>query len=288
LADKRKLATPLEDVQAGNQGWWAQHPMAYDWHGEVALEPLTPSWFDAIDERFLHAARLFSTSDRPFDRLIPYERLRGRSVLEIGCGMGLHSELLARAGADLTCVDITDTAIDATKRRLGMKALEARVMRADAEELPFQPASFDFVWSWGVIHHSARTARIVREIGRVTKDTGECRAMVYNRDGTAAYVTLLIEHLLKRRFVSQSFDDTLWQATDGFSARYYTKDLLEDMFRGFFSDVDSQVCGQDADAVPLTRGLRKAAMRFVPEEYLRRAQAKRGGFLFVMGRKPLR
>ena len=35
--------------------------------------------------------------------------------------------------------------------------------------MPFDAGAFDFVWSWGVIHHSSSTGRVVREIARVCR-----------------------------------------------------------------------------------------------------------------------
>src|ERR1017187_7366735 len=96
-----------------------------------------------------------------------FSELRGARVLEIGCGMGLHTQTMAAAGAEVTAIDLTSTAVEATFRRLALRGLRAHVLQCDAENLPFMAGAFDFVWSWGVIHHSSRTARIVREIGQI-------------------------------------------------------------------------------------------------------------------------
>jgi len=285
--EKRHADQSADDVQRGNREWWSKNPMSYDWHGEMSAPPLSLAWFDAIDARFLAGAHLFATAERPFDRIMPLDDLAGKRVLEIGCGMGLHSETMARAGARVTAIDVTPTAVAATKRRLELKGLEAEVLEVDAETLPFPNQSFDFVWSWGVIHHSARTGRIVRQIARVLRASGECRIMVYNRDGMAARAFFLRDHLLKAKFMRQSFDETLWETTDGFSARYYVRDQFEDLFRTFFSDVSSEICGQEADAIPLPRRVRALAARFLPERYLREAQARRGSFIFLRAREPL-
>lgn len=280
--DKRTDGMDWQDVQRGNQAWWTSNPMAYDWHDEIQHPRFSQAWFDAIDARFIDASRLALTRDRPFDRIMPYDRLRGARVLEIGCGMGLHTSLMARAGADVDAVDLAPTSIEATQKRLALGGLTARVAQGDAERLPFPDRTFDLVWSWGVIHHSARTARIVREIGRVTKASGEARVMVYNREGMNARITLLRDHLLRGRFFKSSFDETLFRGTDGFSARYYVREQLEDLFRGFFRDVSSEVLGQLPDAVPLPRRLRALVAPLVPEPIIREMLARYGSFLFVI------
>src|SRR2546425_871292 len=278
---KRSDRLSSRELQAGNRAWWSDNPMAYDWREELEPRRFSREWFDAIDARFVYASRLFATDVVPFDRIIPYDKLSGTRVLEVGCGMGLHTEMMSRGGADVTAVDLTHTAVEATTARLALKGIVARIVEADAEVLPFRAESFDFVWSWGVIHHSARTARIVREIARVLRPTGECRVMVYNRNSTSVRVAFLRDFVARGGFLRQSFDEQLYRTSDGFSARFYIREHFEDLFRAFFEHVSSTVCGQDADALPLPRRAREFALRFVSKDYLRRAQGKVGSFIFL-------
>jgi len=260
--------------------------MAYDWHGRLKLPKFSPAWFDAIDAAFLNGSRLFASAVQPFDQILPLQDLHGARVLEIGCGMGLHTQTLAAAGAEVTAVDLTPTAVEATSRRLAIKGLQAKVLRCDAEDLPFASGAFDFVWSWGVIHHSSRTARIVREIARVLRKTGACRIMVYNREGMPARIAFIRDYLLKAKFLRQTFEETLYRSSDGFSARFYVREQFEDLFRAFFKNVSSDVCGQESDAIPLPSTLRRWALSVVPESYLHMAQAKRGAFIFLKASGP--
>ncbi|MHB1421801.1 MAG: class I SAM-dependent methyltransferase [Gemmataceae bacterium] len=282
----RTDSTPIESVQTGNRAWWTDNTMSYDWKDKIKPDRFSLPWFDEVDRRFIYGARLFATTTNPFDRIIPFSALSGKSVLEIGCGMGFHTELMVRAGARVTALDLSPTSLESCTARLRLKGLTAEVRQGDAEELPFPDKHFDFVWSWGVIHHSSRTAKIVREIARVLRPEGECRIMVYHREGMGSRIGFVKDHLLKGGFLRGSFDQTLHQGTDGFSARYYTKDQFEDLFRAFFREVSCEVCGQDADAVPLPRFLRRLALRLVPETWLRRRQARCGGFLFLRARQP--
>lgn len=260
--------------------------MVYDWRGENKQTRFSSEWFDTIDRAHIFGARLFATDKEPFDKTIPINNLHGKKVLEIGCGMGLHTEIMIRAGADVTAIDLTTTAVEATKRRLDIKGLRAHVYQADAEEMLFDSGSFDFVWSWGVIHHSARTVRIIREIARVLVQNGECRIMVYNRNGTSAKINYVRHHLVGGGFLRGSFDETLWRTTDGFSARYFIQDQFEDIFRAFFKEVNSNIYGQDSDVIPLPRRLRRILLRYLKEDYVRKAQAKRGGFIFLKAKNP--
>lgn len=283
---KRDISQPLADVQAGNRNWWTRQTMSYDWKDRVQLEKFSAEWFDEIDRRFLAGARLISPDANPFGGLIGLDQLAGARVLEIGCGMGLHAEMLARAGALLTTIDISATSVEATKKRFDVRGLAGEIWQMDAERLDFPDHSFDLVWSWGVIHHSARTGRIIREIARVLKPGGIAKIMVYNLGGMSAYITLMLKYSRAFWFGHTSLDETLWRASDGFSARFYTKDLFTDLLTTFFDDPDVRILGQEADAVPLPRKLRQLACRLVSDAAQRRLAARRGSFLFATARKP--
>lgn len=283
--EKRQTAeTELEKIQFGNRQWWTDQTMSYDWKDEVLLERFSEEWFDEIDRRFIHGARLFAHDKAPFDKIIPFERLKGRDVIEIGCGMGLHSELMARAGANLTSIDISDTSIEATTRRLALRKLPAKVLQMDSCKLEFADASFDFVWSWGVIHHSAQTALILKEIHRILRPGGQIRFMVYNIGGMGAYVTIVRDYLLGF-WRGRSLDECLWKRSDGFMARYYSEDMLTDILRLFFSSVTAETFGQDADAIPLPRRIRSPLMRLMSIKAQTQRANERGSFLFMIATK---
>ncbi|MEM9693174.1 MAG: class I SAM-dependent methyltransferase [Myxococcota bacterium] len=275
-------------IQDQSRAWWSTNPMAYDWESSIEAARFSSAWFEAIDRRFLYGARLFGTEHSPFDRIIPVDQLKGKRVLEIGCGMGLQAETMARAGAHLTCINISPTSIEATAKRFELRGLKANLICGDAETMPFDSKSFDFVWSWGVIHHSARTARIVRQIARVLADDGQTRVMVSNREGMPAKITWLKDYILRGQFVSRTFDEVLWQQSDGFSARFYPREQFADLFRGFFETVSVDVYGQDVDIVPLPRKLRERVVRFIPDQRLAKAQSWWGAFLFLTADNPIR
>ena len=123
-------------VQKANEQWWTDYTMSYDWNDKVQVEKYTNEWFDEIDKRFVHGARVFAHDQAPFDRLIPFAELQGKRVLEIGCGMGYHSELLVRSGALLTAIDISETSIQATRQRFAERGLVGTI------EKWMQPVSY--------------------------------------------------------------------------------------------------------------------------------------------------
>jgi SAM-dependent methyltransferase len=152
--------------------FWQRHPVGADF---VAAPVGTAGYFEEYDA--------FRYRVEPH---IPEELARvavaGRTVLEIGCGHGAEAELLMRRGARYVGVDLTTVGCAQLRMRADARALEplgAAVMNGEA--LGLADASFDVVFSHGVIHHSPRIAHIVEEVQRVLKPGGSFVGMVYHR-----------------------------------------------------------------------------------------------------------
>lgn len=284
---KGSSALQRDERQSGNTSWWTRQTMSYDWQDPIATERFSAAWFDESDRRFLHAARLFTGAANPFPDLMRLDDLRGKRVVEIGCGMGYHTELLARAGADVTSIDISPTSVEATRRRLAIRGLDARVEQLDAERLDelFEDGSIDLVWSWGVIHHSAHTARIMRKIAALLRPEGAARIMVYHLGGMSAYYTL-VRRYLSGFWRGAQIDDLLNKDADGFTARFYTRDALSDLALAFYRDVRVRAFGQDADVVMLPRQVRAPFLSLLSRERQIDAAGVRGSMLFLEASRP--
>ena len=92
----------------------------------------------------------------------------------------------------MSAVDLTPTAVRLTTQRLSLAGLFADVREADAESLPYGDSSFDFVWSWGVIHHSSDTDRVIAEIARVLRPGGRLAFMVYHRSSLTFWLNYVL------------------------------------------------------------------------------------------------
>lgn len=106
---------------------------------------------------------------------------QGKQVLEIGVGLGADHQRFAEAGALLSGIDLTERAIDHTRRRLTLLGLSSSLAVGDAENLDFPDESFDLVYSWGVLHHSPDTPKAITEVYRVLKPGGIAKIMIYHR-----------------------------------------------------------------------------------------------------------
>src|ERR1700728_4957892 len=92
-------------------------------------------------------------SERDFQQRTGFrpESLRGKLVLDVGCGMGRFADVATRWGAHVVGVDLSLAAEVAAKNLAGRKAT---IFQADVFHLPFAPESFDFIYSIGVLHHT--------------------------------------------------------------------------------------------------------------------------------------
>ncbi len=120
---------------------------------------------------------------RSHRHLLPWIRgmFPGKSVLEIGCGVGLDTFTMAKHGLDVTSIDLTQVAVTTAYQRFHRHQLNGAFAVADAGCLPFPSNTYDYVYSFGVLHHAADTVATVREVHRVLKPNGEARIMLYHR-----------------------------------------------------------------------------------------------------------
>lgn len=123
--------------------------------------------------------------------LVPFKETRGKTVLEIGCGNGADGVMFALEGADYTGVDLTQTAVDATRLHFCTLGLRGSFAVENAEQLSFPDASFDFVYSHGVLHHSPNPLRAFDEVHRVLKPGGRAVLMLYHKHSFNYYVRIL-------------------------------------------------------------------------------------------------
>jgi len=278
------------DWQAANREWWEARPMRYDWREDVAATPGTLEYFREVDKRFLSAARSYMPwQTMPFDKIIPFERLRDRDVLEIGVGQGTHAQLLAGRCRSFVGVDLTTHATRMTRRRLQLMKLRGSIVRMDAETMAFADASFDYVWSWGVIHHSADTGRLLREMHRVLRHNGECAVMVYYRSWWHFYTCGFLRGIFQGRFRERgSLHHVTQGATDGAIARYYSQTAWRQAVNGLFAVERVQVFGQKAEIVPIPGGRLKSALESLVPDGLARVMTNAlhmGSFLVAQMRK---
>lgn len=119
--------------------------------------------FDAIDNPYDTGRRL----EIVFDELLNGVDLRGRTLLDVGCGFGAFSARAVARGARVTSLDIGLQLLGRTRQLCG-----SRAVNADACKIPFANASFDVVISSECIEHTLDPVAALREIARVARPGG--------------------------------------------------------------------------------------------------------------------
>jgi 2-polyprenyl-3-methyl-5-hydroxy-6-metoxy-1,4-benzoquinol methylase len=114
-----------------------------------------------------------------------FERWNGKRVLEVGCGIGTDSINFARAGADLTAVELSGESLRIAAERAKVMGVADRIrfVQANAEELTsaLDDEPYDLVCSFGVIHHTPRPERALAEMRALMAPRGTLKLMIYHR-----------------------------------------------------------------------------------------------------------
>jgi ubiquinone/menaquinone biosynthesis C-methylase UbiE len=266
--------------------------MSYDVGEPIPHEPGSPEYFRELDARVFDPRVLRLTVDpndgRPFSRFVDFNSLRGKNVLDVGFGSGFSVQLLAEAGADVHGVDLTDWAVETTRARLAAFGLEADVAQGDGESLPFDDASFDLAFSWGVIHHSSDMSRALRELLRVLRPGGQLVLMVYNRRSLFYGVYKALQHAQPvAQRLGLHFEGARTGDVEGLVVRHFSQSELRQRLDGAgLVDVHIQPYGQDSELLPLPRRIRVPITDRIPRPVRDRVLDTLGHQLAVTARKP--
>ena len=98
--------------------------------------------------------------------------LRGKKVLDLGCGAGETSVYFALQGADVYACDIAEESVALATRLAEKFKVNAHFATADSSDLPYPDQQFDFVFGNGVLHH-VELSSAAKEVHRVLKSGGK-------------------------------------------------------------------------------------------------------------------
>jgi ubiquinone/menaquinone biosynthesis C-methylase UbiE len=125
----------------------------------------------------------YEASEKHWRLFFSPEEVRGKAVLDAGCGTGIFSAIFARNGAaQVVGIDISPGSLQTAenlKARFGLA--NARFERRDMLRLPYPDAAFDIVWAWGTVHHTTNPLGAVAELMRVLKPGGAILLAIYKK-----------------------------------------------------------------------------------------------------------
>ncbi len=214
---------------------------------------------------------------------------RNLDVLEIGVGLGADHQRFAQAGARLTGIDLTERAVEHTRRRFELFGLKSDLRVGDAESLQFGDEAFDVVYSWGVLHHSPDTARAIDEVWRVLRHSGVARIMIYHKHSLVGYMLWLRYGMLAGK-PWRSLSDIYAHHLESPGTKAYTMDEARTLFRKYSEVRISTVLTHgdllESDAGQRHRGLLLSmAKRIWPRRLLRSMIPRHGLFMLIEARK---
>ena len=159
------------------------------------FERIAARWWDPNgDFRPLHdinPARLGFIDERA--------ALRGRTVIDVGCGGGLLAEAMAGRGARVTGIDAGDTAIEVAVRHAAESGAQVTYERTTAEELAArEPGRFDVVTCLELLEHVPDPASLVAACASLARPGGDVFFSTINRTARAwLFAVVGAEHVLE-------------------------------------------------------------------------------------------
>jgi 2-polyprenyl-3-methyl-5-hydroxy-6-metoxy-1,4-benzoquinol methylase len=163
---------PIQEVQS----FWNKRPCNIR-HSQKTVG--TKDYFDEIEAR-----KFFVEPNLPL--FADFPSVKGKKVLEIGCGLGVSTVNFAKAGAKkVTAVDLSEKSLEIAKKHAQSCGVADTIefYHGNAEELSkIIPAEqYDLIFSFGVIHHTPHPEKVLEELRSFLHPGGKIKLMVYNR-----------------------------------------------------------------------------------------------------------
>ena len=118
--------------------------------------------------------------------------LKGKRVLDVGCGGGILSEAMSAAGANVTGIDAGDKPLKVAQMHLLESGLDVEYRKITVEELADeQPRAFDVVTCMELLEHVPDPASTVNACARLAKPGGRCFFSTINRNPKAYLLAVL-------------------------------------------------------------------------------------------------
>lgn len=214
------------------QNQWNNTPIGSD--RAKRSQPHSLEWFREIE------ADRHGTYAPWMPEVMEFAAHAGEDVLEVGGGLGIDLAQFASHGATVTDLDLSAGHLALAAEHFRLRGLSGTFVHGDAEHLPFSDASFDLVYSNGVVHHSPNTARIIDEMFRVLRPGGRAIVMVYAEHSWNYWWKVMFGRGMKSGELSHhSMGDILSRSVEntGTDARplvkVYTRRRLKRLFRRF-------------------------------------------------------
>jgi 2-polyprenyl-6-hydroxyphenyl methylase/3-demethylubiquinone-9 3-methyltransferase len=159
------------------------------------FDRMAARWWDADGE----SRPLHDLNPVRLDYVRSRAQLAGAQALDVGCGGGLLSEPLARAGATVTAIDLAPSLIDVARLHLLESGVAVDYRLTSVEELARDlPQRFDVVTCMEMLEHVPEPASVIESCARLLKPGGRLFLSTLNRTPRAFAAAIVgAEHVLR-------------------------------------------------------------------------------------------
>ena len=166
--------------------YWVNNPCE-EWFFGPGINCKNPNQINL--EEFNRNSFLRYSNEPEILKFTDFNLLKDLNVLEVGYGLGSDAVLLANSSKNYFGTDLSEVSYEVTSRRLKLHNLKNTNLKVGSStNLDYEDSFFDFVYSWGVIHHSGNIKKSLEEIYRVLKKGGRSKIMVYNKDSLIVFI----------------------------------------------------------------------------------------------------
>lgn len=128
------------------------------------------------------------------------------SVLDIGCGGGFSCEFMAKKGAKVSGIDLSDVSIETAKAHAKDSGLIIDYRHGKAENLPYEADKFDVIFCVDVLEHLEDVAIVLAEIKRVLKPQGTFLFDTVNKTIKSKIIMIWLLEYIKKEIPKGTHD----------------------------------------------------------------------------------
>lgn len=274
-----------QEVKERSKATWGASPAGTAF--AQGHEKGTKEFFEAVLQK------RFSYECDWLDEIVDFKRCAGKKVLEIGSGAGYDAYQFCKNGADYTGIDITPDNPVIARKHLNYYGYTPTFLEMDIEHAPFKEA-FDYVYSFGVLHHVPDIHRALDNVYQALKPGGEVQIIVYHKNSIFYWLHVVLgDWILRGKFVSMSLNERLSNIEYTTAAQkplvrvYSKREIQHVMKKAGFSIIKTDVRKlviEEFPNIPLVR----AGYRFIPQGLLLWLSRYVGWYVSVKAIKPLR
>lgn len=213
------------------------------------------------DDDYYHPISLWLYNQAISDMLRIMKVEPGATILDAGCGPGVHSIRVAKAGYHVCAVDISEAMLRHASRRIQEAGVPDKVdfSQKDLTNIDFPNANFDYVFSWGVVIHIPDAEKALDEIARIIKPGGKLALYLTNKTALDHKIESIMRFVLRKPLTGMKhlpLGDGIWYEMNHerlwvwrFDAKAVTEYLKNKGFKlkkrrlGEFSEIQRRLSG---------------------------------------------